>query len=84
MLSRDDIVGMLVNFPQVEVVKFIMNIQENQWKLIRILDEYDRWLDENIGICRLNQKYDKGNVYAIKEDTYYNCRKTLDDIRNRD
>ena len=38
-----------------------------------IINELEKWLEDNLGICRTNQNYTSNQIYNLKEDIYYRC-----------
>ena len=38
-----------------------------------IINELEKWLEDNLGNCRTNQNYTSNQIYNLKEDTYYRC-----------
>jgi len=56
---------MNVNFEAIEKAWF-----KPKKDTLSVLNELEEWAKENIGICRLNQKYEKTNRYYIKETDY--------------
>ena len=42
-------------------------------RLNNIINELEKWLEDNLGNCRTNQNYTSNQIYNLKEDTYYRC-----------
>lgn len=38
-----------------------------------IINELEKWLEDNLGNCRTNQNYTSNQIYNLKEDIYYRC-----------
>ena len=47
-------------------------LDENN-RLKNIIDELEKWIEDNLGNCRTNQNYTSNQIYNLKEDTYYRC-----------
>lgn len=59
-------------------LKELYKKEEQLDQLINNWNELEEWLKDNLGNCRTNIKYEKGNEYIIKEDVYY---KVLDKMK---
>lgn len=46
-------------------------------------NELEEWIKDNLGNCRTNIKYEKGNEYIIKEDVYYKFLDKMKEIKER-
>lgn len=42
-------------------------------RLNNIINELEKWLEDNLGNCRTNQNYTSNQIYNLKEDAYYRC-----------
>ena len=51
----------------------IDNQREEIDRLNNIINELEKWLEDNLGSCRTNQNYTSNQIYNLKEDTYYRC-----------
>ena len=64
-------------------ISFIEGILKENKQLKSILTELERWLKENAGICRLNQKYTSSEIYNLREDTYYRCLNKIQELKEK-
>lgn len=55
-------------------------LDENN-RLNNIIDELEKWLEDNLGNCRTNQNYTSNQIYNLKEDTYYRCLDKLKELK---
>lgn len=46
-----------------------------------IINELEKWLEDNLGNCRTNQNYTSNQIYNLKEDTYYRCLNKLKKLK---
>jgi predicted nucleic acid-binding Zn-ribbon protein len=46
-----------------------------------IINELEKWLEDNLGNCRTNQNYTSNQIYNLKEDTYYRCLDKLKELK---
>lgn len=46
-----------------------------------IIDELEKWLEDNLGNCRTNQNYTSNQIYNLKEDIYYRCLDKLKTLK---
>ena len=62
-------------------------LKENtEWKLENnrlnnIINELEKWLEDNLGNCRTNQNYTSNQIYNLKEDIYYRCLDKLKTLK---
>ena len=50
-------------------------------RLNNIINELEKWLEDNLGNCRTNQNYTSNQIYNLKEDTYYRCLNKLKELK---
>lgn len=46
-----------------------------------IINELEKWLEDNLGNCRTNQNYTSNQIYNLKEDIYYRCLDKLKTLK---
>lgn len=46
-----------------------------------IINELEKWLEDNLGNCRTNQNYTSNQIYNLKEDIYYRCLDKLKELK---
>ena len=55
-------------------------LDENE-RLNNIINELEKWLEDNLGNCRTNQNYTSNQIYNLKEDIYYRCLDKLKTLK---
>ena len=50
-------------------------------RLNNIINELEKWLEDNLGNCRTNQNYTSNQIYNLKEDAYYRCLNRLKELK---
>ena len=55
-------------------------LDENE-RLNNIINELEKWLEDNLGNCRTNQNYTSNQIYNLKEDIYYRCLDKLKELK---
>lgn len=50
-------------------------------RLNNIINELEKWLEDNLGNCRTNQNYTSNQIYNLKEDIYYRCLDKLKTLK---
>ena len=59
----------------------IKDLQKEKDGLNNIINELEKWLEDNLGNCRTNQNYTSNQIYNLKEDTYYRCLNRLKELK---
>ena len=49
-----------------------------------IINELEKWLEDNLGNCRTNQNYTSNQIYNLKEDNYCRCLDKLKELKECD
>ncbi len=59
----------------------IKALQKEKDGLNNIINELEKWLEDNLGNCRTNQNYTSNQIYNLKEDAYYRCLNRLKELK---
>lgn len=68
-------------YNQKEWYELFMNLSKEYRKKCNIINELEKWLEDNLGNCRTNQNYTSNQIYNLKEDTYYRCLDKLKELK---
>ena len=59
----------------------IKDLQKEKDGLNNIINELEKWIEDNLGNCRTNQNYSSNQIYNLKEDSYYRCLNKLKELK---
>lgn len=79
LLKRDDLD--LDKFYSTDIKMMVKVAQQELKKKDNIINELEKWLEDNLGNCRTNQNYTSNQIYNLKEDAYYRCLNRLKELK---